>query len=253
MQNNLRLLSLLTCVLVLAACSTGPKQVPPVPEPTPTPAEPVYIPPASVNANHDWPQRRHLLVLMHEAQLELANMLAVGDETAPIVLLESQSHQLFMGGGQDIADYQTKLDAYVSANQAQTAVWTEAELLAQFSIMLDWSTAEFSQQMHLDYPHLQRLLVDYLHVAMDPFPYDYELAVSLIHDQQKAYSLLLVEGAALAPHIGEFQARLLTALHDLEAGFTAVLPGYGKALLGPTMTLRKAPLVRFVLLPIVSE
>ena len=253
MQNYLRFLSLLICARVLAACSTGPKQEPPAPEPAPTPAEPVYIPPASVKADHDWPQRRHLLVLMHEAQLELANMLEVGDETVPVVLLESQSHQLLMGGGQDIADYQTKLDAYVRANKAQTAVWTEEELLAQFSIMLGWSTAVLSQKMHLDYPHLQSLLVDYLHAAMDPFPYDYELAVSLIHDQQNANTLLLVEGAAMAPHLAEFQARLLAALHELEHSSTEVLQGYAKAVLGPAIKSRKTPLVRFVLLPTVSE
>ena len=253
MQNCLRLFSLLLCLLVLAACSTGPKQVPAVPEPVPTPAEPVYISPESAKALHDWPQRRHLLALMHEAKVELNNMLEVGDETVPVVLLQSQSHQLLMGGGQDIADYKTKLDAYVSANQAQTAVWTEAELLAQFSIMLDWSTAVLSQQRHLDYPHLQSLLVDYLHVAMDAFPYDYELAVSLIHDQHKAYSLLLVEGAAMAPHLAEYQARLLAALHELEDSSTETLHGYGKAMLGPAMKSRQAPLVRFVLLPTVSE
>ena len=253
MQNYLRLLSLLTCVLVLAACSTGPKLEPSAPIAPLTPAEPIEIPPESVRAEHDWPQRRHLLVLMHEAQLELANKLELGDETVPMVLLESQSHQLLMGGGQDIADYQTKLAAYVSANKAQTAVWTEAERLGQFSIMLDWSTAVISQQMHLDYAHLRRLLVDYLHVAMAPFPYDYDLAVSLIHDQHEAYSLLVVEGAAMAPHLAEFQARLLTALHELEGGSKSVLDGYGKSMLGPAIKSRKAPLVRFVLLPTVSE
>lgn len=253
MQNSLRLCSLLLCLLVLAACSTGPQPEPPMPVSPPAPAEPIFIQPQSVKAVHDWPQRRHLVALMHEAKLELSNMHQVGDETVPVVVLESQSHQLLMGGGQDMSDYQTKLDVYVNANPAHTAVWTEAELLAQFSLMLDWSTLFLSQQRHLDYPQLQRLLSAYLHGAMEPFPYDYQLAVSLMHDQSQAATLLVIEGAAMAPHIAEFQARLLAALHDLEHSSDAVLQGYGRPLLGLAMSQRNAPLVRFLLLPTVTE
>lgn len=255
MQSLLRFLAISIMLSFLAACSTGPKPVPePAPEPDPGPeVAPKFVQPQSVPAKHHWLQRPYLLSLMQEAEQELTRMSALDDGTLPVLLLESQAHQLLMAGGDDIAEYQHKVASFNKLNPSQPVPWVEGELLAQFSAMLDWSTVAVAGQMDLDYLALQGGLKSYLVGQLQAFPFVYELAISIAHDSNNQHSLLIIEGATEQTHMAELQALVLASIHLIETQSIAALQGYDQRLLRPALKANNGPLVRFILQPVADE
>lgn len=253
MHLTLRYTYLMVCVLALAACSSAP-----TPEPSP-PAEPVvaikpavikYVQPKSVSAKHSWAQKLHLHAHVHEALLALPDMESMDDRTVPVAIVESQSYQLLMGGGKDVAEYQQMLSAYSTMNNSPMATWHNEAALSQFSLLLGWQVAGLINQRDLDYELLQKMVKNYLVEDLASFPFAYELAVSIAHDEPAQTSLLIIDGATDPQNSAELQARLLTALHDLSVAHDTPLGLYSGEFIRPALVARNGPLVRFLLRPL---
>lgn len=253
MQLTLRTTYLMVCILALAACSSTP-----TPEPSPTP-EPVavvkplvidFVQPQSVTARHHWQQRTHLHAHVHEAKVALSEMETVVDRTIPVTIVESQSHQLLIGGGEDMTEYQHMLAVYTSINTSQTATWHNELPLEQFSLLVDWQVKDLINQRDLDYALLQEMIRNYLMDSLAAYPFAYELAVSIAHEKDDHTSVLIIDGAADPEHSAELQARLLAALHDLSVANDSSLGLYSGEFLRPALAARSGPLVRFILRPV---
>lgn len=253
MQLTLRSTYLMVCVLALAACSSAPTPEPPPPAEAVAAVKPVginYVQPKSVTARHSWAQRRHLHAHVHEALTALPDMESVTDRTVPVAIVESQSYQLLMGGGKDVAEYQQMLAAYTAMNNSHIATWHNGAALSQFSLLLGWPVKDLINQRDLDYVLLQKMVKNYLAENLASYPFTYELAVSIAHDKQAETSLLIIDGATDVQNSAELQARLLTALHDLSVAHDTPLGLYGGEFIRPALAARNGPLVRFLLRPL---